>query len=353
MANRRKTKEVRVMKLADVFYQSLLEGTRSKWDVNQALSGSIPWDAWREGLRGALTDSLGKKPVPVDLAVERGEPVACEGYTRERLSFMSEKDLRVPAYLLVPDEAKDDTQVVVALHGHGYGVRAIVGLSPDDQPIGDEEEYQKNFAVRLVRAGFVVIAPELLGFGDLRLERDDDPANPNAISCGAISSMLLTIGRTMAGARVWQAMRSLDALRAMGYAGDASAMGISGGGLVCAYFAALDDCIRACCVSGFANTFRGSIFAMHHCIDNYPPNILLEMEEPDVLSAIAPRPMIWESGDEDPIFPLKHVYEARDTVAKVYEKLGAADAFEMDVFHGDHQIHGTVAMDFLRKHGWK
>lgn len=340
------------MKPADIFYQSLLKHTSARWDVQQALSGAMPWDAWRGGLRKALTINLGGWPAPIGLSIERGEPVDCGDYTRERLSFISEEGLRVPAYLLVPRGATENTQVAVALHGHGYGVRAIVGLTIDDKPIGEEDEYQKSFAVRLVRAGFVVIAPELLGFGDLRLERDDF-SNPRSFSCGAISSMLLTVGRTMAGVRVWQAMRSLDALRAMGYAGDASAMGISGGGLVCAYLAALDDCICACCISGFANTYRGSILAMHHCIDNYPPNLLLDAEEPDILSCIAPRPMIWEAGDQDPIFPIAHVHEAKAIVDKVYDRFGASGVFELDVFPGDHQVHGTASIDFLKKHGRK
>lgn len=338
------------MKPADTYYQSLLSRAEAKWDVQAALSGAVSWEAWRDGMRGGLTKVLGGFPQGGDLAVERGTPAAREGYSMEKLSFLSEEGLRTPAYLLIPDGAGRDTPVAVALHGHGYGVRAIVGLSHDDRPIGDEEEYQRSFAVRLVRRGFIVVAPELLGFGDLRMARDDSPTNPNAISCHNLSSLLLSVGRTMAGVRVLQAMRSLDALRAMGYPGRAVAMGISGGGLTCAYFAALDDRVSACCVSGFANTYRGSIFAVHHCIDNYQPDLLLSVEEPDVLCGIAPRPMIWEAGDEDDIFPIEAVRQARGIVGRAYEKLGAADAFEVDVFHGGHQVSAAVSIGFLAKH---
>jgi hypothetical protein len=274
--------------------------------------------------------------------------------------------LRAPAYLLIPEgidarsEPSDPTgasgasgaPTAIALAGHGFGVADIVGLRPDGtEQLPGESGYHKAFAVALAQRGFVVIAPELLGFGELRLERDVDPNDPRGSSCNAISAMLLMAGRTTAGVRVNQARRCVDALAELGFGGSAPVMmGISGGGLVCAYATALDDRIRACCVSGFANTYRGSILAMHHCVDNFLPGLLRVADMPDVLSMIAPRPMIWESGISDPIFPIEHVLEAEQVVKRVYDVYGAAGKFELDRFEGDHMIHGVKSYDFLWKH---
>jgi hypothetical protein len=118
---------------------------------------------------------------------------------------------------------------------------------------------------------------------------------------------------------------------------------------VCAYAAALDDRVAACCVSGFANTFRGSLLRVPHCIDNFQPGLLQAAEMPDVLSAIAPRPMVWEAGESDPIFPLATVLEAHGVVRKVYDALGVPAAFALDRFKGGHQIHGELAYAFLSK----
>ncbi len=338
------------MKPADVYYQFMLDSTKARNSVENALNKEIGWDEWRAGLRADLLACLGGEPEKMPLNIERGAAVDMNGYTRELMAYTSEEGLRTPAYLLTPKGADERTPVVIALHGHGYGVDAIVGLNEEGEPIIDElTEYQRSFAVRLCREGFVVIAPELLGFGRLRLERDDNPDNPNAISCHTLSAMLLTVGRTMAGVRVQQARRCIDVFAALGYQLKPMAMGISGGGLVCAYATALDERIRACCISGFANTYRGSIMAVHHCIDNYQPGLLGAVELPDVLASVAPRPMIWEAGESDPIFPLASVLEAQAIVSKVYAAQEAISSFSVDRFKGDHQIHGVVAYNFFRR----
>ena len=326
---------------------------------------------WRSDLTRDFWACLGGIPWQCPLNIQRGEPkamvaaaldeVGYEGdvgeraYTRERIVFEAEAGLLTPAYLLVPEGMQAcvnaDAPTIIALAGHGFGVADIVGLNPDgsEQKPG-ESGYHKAFAVALAQRGFVVIAPELLGFGELKLERDINPDNPRDSSCNAISSMLFTIGRTMAGVRVNQARRCIDALAELGYNRQPAAMGISGGGLVCSYFSALDERVRACCVSGFSNTYRGCILAMHHCIDNYQPGLLLTADMPDILSLIAPRPMIWESGERDPIFPIANVMEAEAIVRQVYNAFGKSDAFVLDRFDDEHIIHGVKSYDFLWQH---
>ncbi len=53
-----------------------------------------------------------------------------------------------------------------------------------------------------------------------------------------------------------------------------------------------------------ANTFKDSVMAMPHCIDNFVPGLLDIAELPDILGLIAPRPLLIESGTKDPIFPI-------------------------------------------------
>ena len=381
---------------ADIFYQATLTAIDSRHSVNKVLNRALAIDRasalentaendaaadgdgasaamisalsrWHSDLNRDFTACLGGFPWQCPLNIQRGErkkltasaldevdykgDAGARTYTRERIIFEAETGLLTPAYLLVPDGANALTPTVVALAGHGFGVADIVGLRPDgaEQQPG-ESGYHKAFAVALAQRGFVVIAPELFGFGELRLARDIDNENPGASSCNAISTMLLMIGRTMAGVRVNQARRCVDALAELGYAKAPVAMGISGGGLVCAYFTALDERVRACCVSGFANTYRGCILAMHHCVDNYQPGLLLTAEMPDILSMIAPRPMIWESGEHDPIFPIAHVFEAEGIVRRVYKAFGKEENFEVDSFVDVHTIHGVRSYDFLWEH---
>ncbi len=88
--------------------------------------------------------------------------------------------------------------------------------------------------------------------------------------------------------------------------------------------------------------------AMFHCIDNYVPGLLKIAEMPDLLSLIAPRPMLWEAGISDPIFPIKYVQEAYEFVKKVYEAQGAQQRFDLDTFEGEHMISGAKSYDFLK-----
>ncbi len=273
------------------------------------------------------------------------------GYTRSRLALGLAPDLEVPVYVLTPETKAAETglPVVIACHGHGYGSRDLVGLDPAGQPKTADPGYQADFALALVRLGFLVIVPELFGFGDLRLEEDKAKGDPAASSCYRISADLLQAGHTIAGLRVWQISRILDWLEELTEVNQAkiACMGISGGGLVCAFSAALDERIRAAVVSGYASTFRGSIMAMHHCIDNFTPGLLPYADLPDIIGLIAPRPLFLESGEKDPIFPLAATEEAIGQLTKIYQLLDQADKFAYELFPGEHQIWGKKAYAWL------
>jgi hypothetical protein len=103
-------------------------------------------------------------------------------------------------------------------------------------------------------------------------------------------------------------------------------------------------------ISGYLNTFKDSIMAMSHCIDNYVPGILNWCENYDVASLIAPRPLYVESGDRDPIFPIDASREAFARVKQVYTALGAAGNAQHEVFEGDHFFHGGAGIPFLARH---
>jgi dienelactone hydrolase len=127
-------------------------------------------------------------------------------------------------------------------------------------------------------------------------------------------------------------------------------MGISGGGTVTTFGAALEPRIKVALISGYLNTFKDSIVAMSHCIDNYVPGILKYCEMYDVAGLIAPRPLFVESGDKDNIFPVAASRESFVRVKKVYEAMGAGALAEQEVFDGEHSFWGKRGIPFLAKH---
>ena len=260
----------------------------------------------------------------------------------------SAEGIKFPAYVLIPDRLRGKTPAVVAVHGHGYGKDDIVGILEDGTQKAGPDGYQKDFALEIVRRGLLVIAPEVLGFGERREEKEKKQA-ANLNSCKDASLFALEMGRTMIGLRVWDVMRCVDYLgtrlevdsRRIGI------MGISGGGMVSLFSAALEGRITAAVVSGYLNTFQDSILAIDHCLCNYMPGILRYGEMYDVASLIAPRPLLIESSTRDEYFPFKASVYSFGQVQKAYRVAGAEANLEKDFFRGRHQISGARAYDFL------
>jgi predicted esterase len=65
---------------------------------------------------------------------------------------------------------------------------------------------------------------------------------------------------------------------------------------------------------------------------------------------IAPRPLLVETGTEDPIFPVDAARSAMAKLRAAYDALGAEPSrLEHDVFEGGHRWHGEWAYPFLEQ----
>ena len=82
-------------------------------------------------------------------------------YVRQKIILRTGPYSLMPMYLLLPKHGDGPLPVVLAFHGHGYGVKDIVGLWEDGRERNTPDGYHKDFAVDLCRAGFAVAAPEI------------------------------------------------------------------------------------------------------------------------------------------------------------------------------------------------
>lgn len=313
-------------------------------------AGSLSPEARREELKQRLATSLGvfpEQPAPL-------EPVLLETFRYgrlvvEKLAYSTFEGLRVPVYALYPAERKGRLPAVLACHGHGPGQRAALGMNPDGS-FAEEPGIHNRFAVQLAERGMFVLVPEIIGFGDRRLQAavESDPEAKGS-SCAPISNLLLLCGMTIAGFRVYEAMRALDYISGREEADPdrIGTLGFSGGGLVASMTAALDQRIRATVLCGYTNTYLGSILDRVHCIDNYVPGILRAAEQPELIGLLAPRPLFVESGREDKVFPVESTLEAIERLSSIYRSMDAEDRLRSDIFPGNHEISGRESFDWL------
>lgn len=310
-------------------------------------------EGWQVETRQLLRQTLGFQSLPVaPLSSEKIEEVDKGDYVREKILLRTSKHTLMPVYLLLPKATKRPLPVVVAFHGHGYGVKDIVGLWEDGGERSTPDGYHKDFAVALCRRGFAVVAPEISCFGERQTDfsyLDAESGQVASSTCAHSAMLAFHLGGSVAGLRVHDGIRLIDYLETRRDVDTArlGAMGISGGGMHTFFSTCIDKRIRACVVSGYYSTFRDSILAMSHCACNFTPGLHIFGEMYDLVGLIAPRPLLVEAGDHDFIFPIKAVKTSVEKARGVYEVFGASDQVETDYFEGRHQISGKRAYDFL------
>jgi dienelactone hydrolase len=312
--------------------------------VDPLPEGSGPGQAaaleqWRIRCRDRLTALLGPRPDPVPLELETVESTDCDGYRRDKIVFDTDATMSVPAYLLVPDDRTAPGPAVLAAHGHGPGKSLVCGLAETEAPNGD-------YAVQLVRRGYVVLAPDLRCFGE---RADWNP--PDHYGCDTNLVHAVMSGESPLAQNLGDLARSLDVLQAHPLVdpGRLGMVGLSYGGTVTLFLAALDERVAACVVSGYFSSWAESHkMPWNMCGSQVLPGMLGQLEHVDLGALIAPRPMLVESGRHDDLFPAPVAAAGVERLRRVYDTLGAhADRVVHDVFDGGHQWHGQAAYPFL------
>jgi hypothetical protein len=255
-------------------------------------------------------------------------------------------------YILIPTNNPRPLPVVLAFHGHGYGARDIVGVREDGSERDTPEGYHKDFAIELCRKGFLVAAPEIMGFGEnipdfSYLQKTINKYVPKP--CNIMASFAQLLGGSVLGLRIWQGKCLIAYLESLTEADTSrlGAMGISGGGMHTFFSTAVDERIKACVISGYFCSWFESILKFEHCWCNTAPGLLNIGDLPYLAGLLAPRPVLIEAGTLDSIFPIDPVRTATGQLRNIYKMFNAESKVELDEFEGDHQISGKRAYDFL------
>jgi dienelactone hydrolase len=314
---------------------------------------SLEWNAkdikqhkmWRGKFKTKLKQLTGYKPESVPLSVEWKEKIKTEFFERHKIYIRSEKDYWIPAYYFVPEKINKNIPAIVCLHGHS-GILPYIGEGSTANEKKMTKEYELDFPVFLARNGYVTIAPVQRGWNETRKDVK------NETGCNRMTMNSFLLGMTPVGIRCHDASVLIDFLSTQSVvdASSIGAAGLSGGGMVGLFWAALEDRVKFAMIAGYYCTFKDSIYSINHCICNCVPGIMRYGEMRDVAALIAPRPLLIISGTKDPIFPIKATKKAYQQLLEVYKLLGAEENIEKDFFKGPHSWSNRKTLSFLRKH---
>ena len=303
-----------------------------------AFSPDNDYQSWKEQIREKYTELLGLREIAkndCDLDIEIEETKEFDEYTRIRYTFMSEKDVAVPCYLLIPKEKKQDKfPVMICLQGHSTGFHISIGEKKYD--IDDRWVHTSNHAIDAVKLGFVALCIEQRGMGERTTPRED---RGRALTCGCYFTAMtaLLLGRTLIGERVWDVHKGIDSLSSSEDKfnldlDDITLLGTSGGGTATYYSACFDKRIKiavSCCA---ICSFRDSIAYRSHCACNYVPQIAKFMDMGELACLIAPRKLLICNADKDPIFLYDGAKEVWNVIDKIYKKEKSPDNVRFKTF---------------------
>lgn len=227
-------------------------------------------------------------------------------YTRSKIKYLAEADDWVPAHLLVPKQGKQRKPAMLCLHQ-----TTKIGK---DEPAGLGGSANLQYARELAERGYVCLAPDYPYLG----ENSFDPYRHGYASC------------TMKG--IVNHRRALDLLQSLPQvaANRIGAVGHSLGGHNTLFVAAFDGRIRAmvtsCGFTSFPKYYKGDLTGWAGI--RYMPRIAerygkdparMPFDFPDILAALAPRPLFISAPMRDSNFDVSGVQDCVAAATPIYQ----------------------------------
>ena len=307
-------------------------------------------EAWRKNLRSALWDVLGESHVPgaVNPQSRLLETKTFDSYTQQKWELDVVPGRSMPVYVLRPKSGPHAKKTVLCLHGHGNGARDIIGMPVNEEARKLIRTINTDYALQVVKKGWCAVAPELFAFGE-RVDMVEDARPGFDGGCEKPFLNAVQIGKTLIGIRAKDICTVIDWLGYRKNEFDTTSLtciGLSGGGMMTMYTAALDDRIKRALIAGYVTEASGSILAIRHCSCNYVPRLGQYADFPDVAGLIAPRFLIVQTGKKDAIFPLESVQAAVKKITRVYQVYGKPNDIKLHTHDGYHSF-WTPSLDEL------
>lgn len=299
------------------------------------------WEVQRSGIRKTLWQLLGKLPArPSVPKVETLQREDRGDYVLEKFQFDNGAGATVPGYLLLPKTGGKKAPAILYCHWHG-----------GQYEVGKEEIFQANHTPEapgptLAKRGYVVIAIDAYCFGE---RNDKGPAGlfptTNAVTgLGSArelsaSKFNLWVGRTLWGMMLRDDLMALDYLmtRPEVDAGNVGVTGMSLGATRSWWLMALDDRIKTgvpvACMTRYQDLLRADAIPAHG-IYYFVPGMLNHFDTEAVIGCIAPRPVLFMTGDSDRGSLVEGIREIEKSVKPIFALYGNPSHFENVIYPG-------------------
>lgn len=305
------------------------------------------WQVRRpEVLRTVLSCLGDMPPLPTPPTVRCVAREARPGYVLEDLRLDNGVDGEISLLLLVPEKLSAPAPAVMWLHSSSYDKSQVLapGTFWGEEPLGEA----------LVRAGYVVCAPDSYWHGDREGTGPGGAAETGRAEQESLFKLHLWMGRTLWGMMVRDDRIVLDYLhgRPEFDSSRIGAVGMSLGSTRAWWLAALDE--RLCATAAIACLTRYRNLIDHgelrqHGIYYFVPGLLRHFDSEAVLALIAPRPLLALTGELDAGSPADGVRILERQVRGVYDALGAAERFRSVLYPG---VGHTVTAE-MRSEMWE
>jgi dienelactone hydrolase len=280
--------------------------------------------------RESIVSVLGAPPDPAPMHPEVLDVVAGKDFRREHIKFQVSPGDWSYAYLLVPDHVGAPAPVVYCHHrrtvDYKIGKAEIVGLG------GDKEQ---AIGLELVRRGYVVFAPDALGFGERRPPESDGDQFDLAYNYHQLALRLLR-GETLLRKVLWDVSRGIDYLETRAEI-DSRFIGFIGhgyGAKMALWATAMESRIHAAVAHRGVITYREHIKSGEWFQPEFVvPRLMQVADVHHLLNLIAPRPFLISTTEGD-----SQSADAADIYQKaitIYEKQGAANRVALYSYKGN------------------
>jgi dienelactone hydrolase len=290
------------------------------------------WQKQRPGLRDTLIHLMGSLPARPAVPVVRSLSTEDKGsYTLEKFEFDNGAGAIVPGYLLIPKNGKTRHPAIFYCHWHG-----------GNYDLGKQEIFTTHHtpevpAESLIKEGYIVMAVDAYCFGE---RSGRGPGGPN--ETGGQEEMSTSKKELWFGRSLW-AMMVRDDQMAIDYLfsrrevdkSRVAVTGISMGATRSWWLMALDERIKTGVAVGCLTRYQDLIEEEKlkaHGIYYFVPGMLNHFDTEAVISLIAPRPVLFMTGDEDIGSPVSGIRKIEEKVKPVYKLYKNEKAFENIIY---------------------